>query len=167
MDEVGRLRFALDELAGMIHEHEGLDGLAELHLELDAMNATLALLRRDVATRLGDAMDARRVELDGIGGLERHRRSTRRNWDREDLVRAVFDSRLVNEATGELADETATDKLRHVFNLGAPRVAALRARGIEPDEFCEVDPEPGWTIRVLNAEPYWQRRNPEHVSEED
>lgn len=70
----------------------------------------------------------------------------RRAWDTDDLRRRVMDSLLqrvtVDPETGEkiteTIEETPVDKILHVWNLGAPRTTALRARGIDPDEYCEA-----------------------------
>lgn len=70
---------------------------------------------------------------------------TRKGWQTDDLLRAVLDSRLFAPGTGELVDETPVEKILAVWNLGAPRVTALKARGIDPDEFATVE----WSNRSV------------------
>lgn len=79
------------------------------------------------------------IDIDGVGRAEVRRGKQRTRWDKESLRRAVLDSRLANE-DGEIVDESPLDKVEHVWNLGQPRVTALRDRGIDPDEFCEAVP---------------------------
>jgi len=80
----------------------------------------------------------------------------RTEWDTRSLVRAVLDSRCrPDPETGEAApsDDGRAEikgeplscsqdlaRVLHVWNLGAPRVTALRDRGIDPDEFCASSP---------------------------
>jgi hypothetical protein len=108
-------------------------------------------LRENLDTALGEAMTAHQMVVDGVGVIRRHRKRSRTEWAKDDLLRAVLDSRLVDPHTGEIADETPLDKVRHVWNLGAPRVTALRDRGLDPDEFCRTELRDGWTIEVTRA----------------
>lgn len=83
-----------------------------------------------------------------IGGIEweRSKPPKRTGWDTDALKSAVLDSRLVDPESGEVADESPLEKVLHVFNLPAPRLGALRDRGIEPDKFCTVawDSQQSW-----------------------
>lgn len=65
-------------------------------------------------------------------------------WQNEDLLRAVLDSRPAPDEEGEIPDETPLDKVRACYALSGSnvRVAVLRERGIEPDEFAHVDWNP-------------------------
>jgi hypothetical protein len=105
---------------------------------LEETNGHLATIRQVLVEQLALAMSEKRVTVMGVGTFERRRSANRTTWDK-DLYRAVLDTRLVNPATGEVLDETPLEKVLHVWNLGAPRVTALRARGIDPDEWCEVE----------------------------
>lgn len=110
--------------------------LRELHWVADELEA-----------RLAATLDGETLTVDGhvwTGTRERRRR----DWDVDALVRAVLDSRRVDRTTGELLDETPVDRLRHVWRLDGRnvRISALRDRGIDPDEYCTV--EPGrWRLR--------------------
>lgn len=110
----------------------------------------------DVEQKIQDAtaerMDAPTVVVTGLGVLSRHGRKNRKKWDTDALKSAVLDSRLVDSETGEVADESPLDRVLMVWNLGAPRLMALRARSIDPDEFCEVEALPGWSVEVRGPE---------------
>lgn len=99
-------------------------------------------------TICGEEMGQRTRVLDGFGMLSRSKRTNRTAWDREMLLRDVLDSRLVDAESGEIADEAPLDRVLHVWNLGAPRTTALRARGLDPDEYATVETRPGWTVRI-------------------
>lgn len=100
-----------------------------------------------IGTALGSPMEI----VEGVGMVRRHPRSKRTEWDRDELVQTVLDSRLIDAHTGEVADETPLDKVRHIWNLGAPRLTALRDRGLDPDDYCHYVREDGWDIEIRGA----------------
>ena len=53
---------------------------------------------------------------------EAHRKKSRTVWDKDALLHAVLDTRLVDTDTGEVVDPTPYDKVLHVWNLGTPRI---------------------------------------------
>ena len=67
-------------------------------------------------------------------------------WQNDDLLRAVLDSRPKPDEHGEIPDETPLDKVRACYSLSGSnvRVAVLRDRGIEPDEYAQV----AWAPKV-------------------
>lgn len=105
---------------------------------------------------LADALGYNRLEIEGVGVVEIKRGVDRKAWDRRALLRAVLDSRRAPDpVTGEMVgsdsgravvdDEFVScsqdlSRVLDVWNLGAPRVTALRERGIDPGEFCETTP---------------------------
>lgn len=97
---------------------------------------------------IGDAMGEYRIVVEGVGQVERHRRKSRTKWDRDALLSAVRDTRLVDPGTGEVLDPSPLDKVLHVWNLGAPRLTALKERGLDADEFCETEERKGWQLKV-------------------
>jgi hypothetical protein len=101
----------------------------------------------DLANVIGKTMTEKRVTAAGVT-VERSMKVSRTQWDKESLLRAVLDSRVVNEDTGELLDPTPLDKVLRVWNLGAPRVTALRERGLDPDEYATVERFDTWLLRV-------------------
>lgn len=96
---------------------------------------------------IGDALAQPSLVVENIGMVKRHPRKKRTAWDK-DLYRAVLDTRLVDTETGEVKDETPLDKVLACWNLGAPRVTVLRARGIDPEEWCSTEVRPGWQIEI-------------------
>jgi hypothetical protein len=121
-------------------------------LEARAVLATASMglgqCREQLDTLIGDAMGTYRVVVDGFGFVERHHKKSRTKWDRDALLSAVRDTRLVDPETGEVIDPTPLDKVLHVWNLGAPRLGALKERGIDADEFCETEERKGWQLKV-------------------
>ena len=99
----------------------------------------LAAARDDLGRLLADDMPEKRMTVMGVGTFEKHRKADRKALDKDDLLRVVLDSRVVDPETGEVRDETPLDKVLDVWNLPAPRTTALKARGIDPDEFCTVE----------------------------
>jgi hypothetical protein len=116
---------------------------------LQQSNQTLVQVRTLLESRVAELMPEQQVTVDRAGTFVVHRKSNRTAWDKDDLRRAVLDSRIVNERTGEVRDETPLDKVLHVWNLGAPRTTALRERGLDPDEYCTVE-RGGLTIEVIS-----------------
>lgn len=133
-----------------------VDALAALPLDeqlrawhmLEETNRVLALVRSQLTQRLAEQLPEKQVVVEGVGVFVRHGKRDRTQWDKDALLSAVLDSRLVDRRTGEVVDESPLEKVRHVWNLGAPRVTALRDRGIDPDQFCRSE-WGGWGIEVL------------------
>ncbi len=112
---------------------------------LDAAAKVLTDVRKRLAHKIGEALaDDEWHTLDGQS-VRRRADVRRTKWQKDDLLRAVLDSRLVDSRTGEVADESPIDKVLHVYNLPAPRTTALRDRGLDPDEFSESRFE-GWNL---------------------
>jgi hypothetical protein len=105
---------------------------------LEETNSHLATTRALLTHRIAGTMPQSRVTVTGVGTFVRHRSANRTRWAK-DLYRAVLDTRLGDPVTGELIEESPLAKVLHVWNLGAPRVSALRARGLDPDEWCEIE----------------------------
>jgi hypothetical protein len=98
----------------------------------------LTAARDDAGNDLAEELPEKRMTVMGVGTFEVHRKADRKSWDKDDLLRVVLDSRVVDAETGEVRDETPLDKVLDVWNLPAPRTTALKARGIDADEFCVV-----------------------------
>lgn len=116
---------------------------------LEDANRVFQQIRSQLVHLVAEKMSDRQVVVDGVGTFVRHVKKDRTKWDREDLLRAVLDTRIIDETTGEITDPTPLDKVLHVWNLGAPRTTALKARGIDADEFCHVE-RGGYTIEVIS-----------------
>jgi hypothetical protein len=119
---------------------------------LEEANRALSAARTALADKLARALPDKRVTVEGVGTFEMHAGKKRTKWDKEALLSAVLDSRLVDTETGELLDETPVGKVLTVWNLGVPRTTALKARNIDPDEFCETEPAP-WSLQLTGSAP--------------
>lgn len=108
----------------------------------------LAGARAELTQRLAAMMPEKRVTIEGAGTFERHTKANRTKWDSDALLHSVLDTRRFDPSTGELKDETPLEKVLEVWNLGSPRITAVRGRGLDPDEFCSVE-YGGYTIQVI------------------
>jgi hypothetical protein len=111
-------------------------------------DGSLQLIRDRLDTIIGERLGTYEQVIDGIGVVRRHKKKDRTSWDKPDLLRAVLDTKLVDTETGEIIDETPLSKVTTVWNLGAPRLTALRDRGLDPDDYCKTEVRPGWSIEV-------------------
>lgn len=125
-----------------------VDQAAAVYVQLIDVQRELAAVMSLLTHGFAETLGERETTIDGVGTLRRRARKDRTKWQKDDLLRAVLDSRVVNTDTGEVTDETPLDKVLAVWNLAAPRTTALRDRGIDPDEFCASE-WGGWTIEVI------------------
>lgn len=125
-----------------------VDQAAAVYVELVDAQKELAAVMSLLTHAFAESLADNETTIDGIGTLRRRGRKDRTKWQKDDLLRAVLDSRVVNTDTGEVADETPLDKVLAVWNLATPRTTALKERGIDPDEFCHSE-WGGWTIEVI------------------
>jgi hypothetical protein len=80
------------------------------------------------------------AELDGIGPVSITRSPDRKRWDERGIARAVIDARMA-DTTGEAPDPwDVAEWLLEVVSVGYARVTPLRAMGLDPDAFCDVEP---------------------------
>ncbi len=109
----------------------------------------LGLCREALENRIGEALAKYETIIDGIGVVRRHKNAKRRNWDSGRLFADVLDSRLVNETTGELVEETPLDRVKAVYTLAGynARTGALKARGLDADDYCESEIR-GWQLEI-------------------
>jgi len=117
----------------------------------------LRMLEQQVKRGIADTMPERRVTVEGVGTVERKAKTTRRNWDSDELLRKIISGAILDEQTGELpsspmvAADLILQELRAVMPITGSlgwRVTALRERGIDPDEWCEQDRD-GYTVSFL------------------
>lgn len=123
-------------------------GLTEFSILADAYRI-LAQIRSQLEQGIGARMDDKQVTVDGVATFVRHFKKDRTKWDKDDLLRVVLDSRVIDPDTGEIKDETPLDKVLAVWNLPAPRITALKARGIDADQFAHTE-RGGYQIEVLS-----------------
>ena len=127
--------------AGLLEDAEAA---YKTYLMADEVKRSIAVFVDLLSDKIGDAMaDSSQPMCGKI--IHRHRRASRTKWEKDDLLRNVLDTKIA-DADGEIVDETPLDKVLHVWNLGAPRLKALEARGIEADQFCQTEWRDGWTL---------------------
>lgn len=97
---------------------------------------------------IGDEMGVYKLLVAGKT-VKRHRRQPRaRNWQSDDLLRLVLDTRVVDPETGEI--ESQVDALKKVYGLRGyqAKLRELEKRGIQVDEWCEIEDVPGWSLEI-------------------
>lgn len=145
------LRDLVNVLDGTVTDHEidDLETWLTCLAVIEGAYSQLDVVRKQLTKRLAEQMPDKRVTVPGTGTFVKHGKKDRTKWDKDDLLRAVLDSRLPpDEKTGAFPDESPLDKVLHVFNLPAPRLTALKARGFTDehiDEFCHSE-WGGWSI---------------------
>lgn len=118
------------------------------YLMLNDAKVALSMMIEDLGDTIAHAMQGKRETIAGVT-LERHAKTPRRtNWQHDDLLRLVVDSRVVDKDTGEIA--STLDVLKKVYPLKGynARSTALRALGIDVDEFCETESTDRMTVRI-------------------
>lgn len=119
---------------------------------LDLLTKTqraLSAVARSVEDDLVAIMPERQATIEGLGTIEKHGGADRKKWESVDLAQRLVRDALDPEHTGEIPSSPAEAVAAAVSTLlaCAPftgsmgwRVRALRDRGIDPDEWCEVTP---------------------------
>lgn len=99
---------------------------------LQALDATL-VQRAYLAGEHGD------VQIEGLPAARVQRGRERKKWDSRGATFAYLDRKL--SETGEVPDPSdVATWLLEVLGVSYLRVTALRAAGLEPDEYCETAP---------------------------
>lgn len=82
-------------------------------------------------------------EIDGLGVVEIKGSPKRSAWRHDELIPVIvaraLDERQKDPETGEILEreaEAVARVMRECIGFGAGKVTGLRARGIQPDEFC-------------------------------
>lgn len=139
-DEAARLGLSAD-----------VPGLAALLAAIRRGRATLAFLESEIETALAGLMSSNVVVVPEVGVLERRGGRKRTNWDHARLASLlavrVADQRRIDPETGEilprppgrLAQDVA-DELLACAGLSYWKVGELRARQVDPGQFCEEEP---------------------------
>lgn len=113
--------------------------------DLRAAVATLRDHEAELTDWLAAALGSNTITVDGVGVVQVRHATDRRAWDNDALIRLVIargrDERRVDESTGEYESEGEAVG-RALTECARPswRVTALRARGIDPSEYCESTP---------------------------
>lgn len=153
-DPLTQLRRAVARLADEVTELEtagDTDSLAWGVDHLARLNGDLRQLEREARQALARIMPAKQVEVDGLGVVERRRGSTRKAWDSDGLLEQLK-RRAFAETEGDKA--AALDVLEAKLRACVPftaslgwRAGALRAEGLDPDEWCEASHHPD-TVQI-------------------
>lgn len=135
-----------------------IDDLVMALVDADVAYDTAKKARDEAEAALADAMDKAKVkEHDtAIGTFERKATKVRRAWRHDDLVRQVvaraadnpenlFDPETGGTLPPAVIAERIARELRATIGFGPGKVTGLKARGIDPDEFCEAD---GWRVSI-------------------
>jgi|JI10StandDraft_1071094.scaffolds.fasta_scaffold1020428_2 hypothetical protein len=121
----------------------------ELFAEYDGLRTAMGRRTDDLARTIADAMPDRRIEVPGVGVVERRTGKERRAWDWPALLPLVTRRYLDPEQTGEFPTDpmVAVDRMRQMVEdvIGVtpskgPKITPLRKWNIDPDEFSESKP---------------------------
>lgn len=113
-------------------------------------------MERHYLSLCSDPSDRKREVL-GVGLVEVRKRTKRTGWRMDELIPVVvaraLDERKADEETGEIEREAVAvaRAMRECLSISTGKVTGLRARGIQPDEFCLEEPD-GYSV-VLPAPP--------------
>lgn len=141
-DAINDARQALDAL-----EPGDPDALIGCWLVLCRVTDTARQVREDLESLIGESMPDKRHTVHGVTVEKKRPGARRTDWDSENLLRLVVDSRVVDPNTGEI--ESTLQVLKKVYGLAGyqARITALRDLGIDPDEFAKTEYRKGWTLR--------------------
>lgn len=127
-----------------------LPGLAALLQAVRRARATLAFLESDTETLVAGLMASNVVVIPGVGVLERRGGRKRSAWDHARLASLlavrVADQRRVDPDTGEILPrppgrlaQDVVDELLACAGLSYWKVGELRARKLDPADYCEEE----------------------------
>lgn len=128
-------------------EHEedsnALTELAALLFQLDLLISDVRMYRSRIEQEVARRSDTKLVEFPG-GTAEVKAGAKRTQWDNDLLyshvVSRALDERQVDEGTGEYEPEgQAVARVLNECARPSWRLTPLRARGIDPDQFCNVE----------------------------
>lgn len=120
----------------------------------------LKIIQDAAKTGIMETMPERMVSVAGVGTVERLRKTTRKNWDSEELLRFIVRHALIDEETGEIPSSPieAVDQVISEIKAVIPftgstswRVGELKKRGIDPDEWCEQNVD-GYSLKITGME---------------
>lgn len=128
-----------------------LPGLAEILRSVRRARATLAFLESEVETMVAGLMSSNVVVIPEVGVLERRGGKKRTEWDHARLASLlavrVADQRRVDPETGEILPrppgrlaQDVVDELLACAGVSYWKVGELRARKVDPADFCEEGP---------------------------
>jgi len=142
---------ALAAQTAMLGAAADLPGLAALLAAVRRARATLAFLESEVETAVAGLMASNVVTIPEVGVLERRGGRKRTEWDHARLASLlavrVADQRRVDPDTGEILPrppgrlaQDVVDELLACAGVSYWKVGELRARKVDPADFCEEGP---------------------------
>lgn len=163
---VAGARHDLDLLAEQIDQIDNAPTLAGLLLSLRTLKALVAECYAETEKQLLAVMgEDKRLEVPGLGVFEAKPEKGRKAWQWDDLCRDLLPlalaERRVDEETGEVEGEgeAVLRVLRDCISFSGGKVgrkrkgtdeyvSGLRARGLQPDEYCQEAPEWSWSVAL-------------------
>lgn len=135
--------------SGVVDVADVADAAEIAHALRDAVRAMRAA-QSEAERLLVELMgDDRSLEVAGVGMVEKRRQIRYRRWQHDELVREVMRraEARIDLDTGELLESEAEAAFRLLLTWAQPswRAGALKADGVQVDEFCEVTPD-GWSL---------------------
>jgi hypothetical protein len=128
-----------------------VEQLAVMFVWLSRSSRRLKHCTQAVEERLAEVMESKTLELEGLPVLERRNSTLRKRWESDALLDRVVRYALDPEGDGSLpmtpfeavsrVVASVKDAIPVTPSLGW-RVGALRAIGLDPDEWCETEPGP-------------------------
>lgn len=148
LTDLRRIITALDTQRSELREAGDLNSLAYGLAQVRALMADLRYIAELVETDVADLMPDRNVDIDGLGRIERRKATDRKSWDWDQLLPRLIRLAIDPDGTGELLDgadlmEAMKGIITDVIGVTpskSPRITALRAQGIDPDEYAETKP---------------------------
>lgn len=144
----------LDDVQRLADEGDW-EGLVRGLEPLQQIIVDLRIVESAAKRNILELMPSRMEVVEGVGSIEKYKKVTRRNWQSDDLLRAIVRNALVDQTTGEIPSSPmeAVDRVITEIKACVPftgstawRVTALRDRGFDLDEWCEQNFE-DWTLR--------------------
>jgi hypothetical protein len=143
--------YDLTTIDAFLAKSDDVGDLAHVLASLRDLRNTVAMLCDTAERRLAEAMPDRAVEVPGVGLVERHRKTSRKGWDNEALLRDLKSRLLATEDGEPLDGPSVLERVQEVFRLSGnnARVTALRdVLGVrELDEYCQEEAL-GYSVQI-------------------
>ena len=95
-------------------------------------------LSRDLETYVAELMPQKQMDVAGKH-VEVKTEIRRSDWQHDDLLRLILDTRMVDPETGEIESQLDTVKACYAVKGYNCRIGALKERGIDVGDFCTED----------------------------
>ena len=148
LEHIGSRLDDVEDMIGLLAETGQVATLARFLAELRAVKKLLDEQVREAEAQLAEIMDDKSIVVQGVGVFERRVGTDRRAWQWDDLLPRLTRLHLDPGGTGEIPSTAeAVEAMRRlivdvigVTPSRGPRVTALRALGLDPDEYAETTP---------------------------